>query len=36
MTYSNSNIIKAESLKEVIYELPLLDGGGQFLARYEN
>lgn len=28
MTYSNSNIIKAESLKEVIYELPLLDGGG--------
>lgn len=28
MTYSNSNIIKAESLKEVIWEIPFLDGGG--------
>lgn len=28
MTYSNSDIIKAESLKSVIWEIPYLEGGG--------
>ena len=33
MTYSNSDMIKAESLKSVIWEIPYLDGGGAVLSR---
>lgn len=33
MTYFNSDMIKAESLKSIIWEIPYLDGGGAVLSR---